>query len=124
MHRKLLLVADDFDLRDAVRELLEDEGYEVEVAGNGAVALELLRSGSAPCLIILDLMMPVMDGYGFCAERARDSTLASVPVVIFSAVARLDKSLLPPGVGDVLRKPVNVEALLGIVERYCAVAVR
>ncbi|MEJ7669492.1 MAG: response regulator [Casimicrobiaceae bacterium] len=118
MRGRLLLVEDNVDLRETVRDLLESQGYAVEVAGNGAVALEILRAGCTPCLILLDLMMPVMDGYRFCLERAEDSTLASIPVVIFSAMAKLDASL-PAGVEKVLRKPVSVEAILGTVEQYC-----
>jgi CheY-like chemotaxis protein len=82
----ILIVDDDYDVRSALSEMLEEEGFAVEGAHNGREALARLRSGVAhPALILLDLMMPGMDGWDFRSEQMRDPKLAAVPVVIVSA---------------------------------------
>src|SRR5436190_21383655 len=81
----ILVVDDDEDVRDAVREALEAQRYEVAVAANGQQALDMLRSGPRPSLIFLDLMMPVMSGEGFVEKQRQDPALAQIPVVILSA---------------------------------------
>src|SRR5580765_7790969 len=81
----ILLVEDDFDMRDALIPILEYAGHHVVGAANGREALEQLRAGPKPSLILLDLMMPVMNGTEFRAEQLRDPALASIPVVVVSA---------------------------------------
>jgi CheY-like chemotaxis protein len=82
----ILIVDDDNDVRSALSEMLEEEGFSVEGAHNGREALARLRGGGAhPAVILLDLMMPGMDGWDFRSEQMRDPKLASVPVVIVSA---------------------------------------
>jgi CheY-like chemotaxis protein len=82
----ILIVDDDNDVRSALSEMLEEEGFAVEGAPNGREALARLRSGIArPAVILLDLMMPGMDGWDFRTEQMRDPALAAVPVVIVSA---------------------------------------
>jgi len=82
----ILIVDDDSDVRNALSELLEEEGFSVEAAQNGREALARLRTGKVhPAVILLDLMMPGMDGWDFRSEQMRDPRLASVPVVIVSA---------------------------------------
>src|SRR5436305_4151442 len=82
----ILIVDDDSDVRAALSELLEDEGFSVEGAPNGREALARLRQGQVhPAVILLDLMMPGMDGWDFRSEQMRDPQLAAVPVVIVSA---------------------------------------
>src|SRR3954454_8192873 len=82
----ILIVDDDNDVRSALSEMLEEEGFAVEGAHNGREALARLRAGEVhPAVILLDLMMPGMDGWDFRTEQMRDPTLAGVPVVIVSA---------------------------------------
>src|SRR5262245_11415139 len=83
--RSVLVVEDDNDIRDALTLILRDQGYQVDSASNGQEALDQLRRGSPANLIVLDLMMPVMDGWQFRHEQQRDPTLAGIPVVIVSA---------------------------------------
>ena len=114
---KVLIVDDDYSVLDAVRETLEDEGYEVSIAANGLEALKGLREGGRPCLILLDLMMPVMNGWEFRREQLSDSLLASIPTVIVTAYV----GPIPNGLGEApkVRKPVNPEQLISLVETYC-----
>ena len=116
----VLVVEDDSDIRDAVIEILEAKGYAASGAGHGAEALAKLRTGRQTfCLILLDMMMPVMDGWSFCAEVAKDPALASIPVVVLSAVARNDPRNAAVVAVEHLRKPLDVPKLLATVERYC-----
>jgi CheY-like chemotaxis protein len=119
--RGVLVVDDDFDIQDVVRLLLEDEGFPVVTAGNGQEAIEQLRRGLDPCLILLDLMMPVMDGWQFRAAQQQDPALASIPVIVFSAGGRATAAAAASSMGAVgyLAKPIDFEALLETVQRHC-----
>ena len=111
----ILLVEDDDDIRTALGEILEDEGYRVTTVPHGLAALEALRGGGTPALILLDLYMPVMDGLEFLNQRRQlGARSASVPVVLFSASG----SLPDVSVSDVLRKPVEVDQLLEVLARF------
>jgi CheY-like chemotaxis protein len=111
MHR-ILIVDDDPDIRDALEELLADRGFTVLAASNGAEALKLLRMQSAPpSIILLDVMMPVMDGYGFLEERRKDPELSRIPVAIITAGQGVDLSRLG-GTMPVLYKPINLQELM------------
>jgi two-component system, chemotaxis family, chemotaxis protein CheY len=116
----VLVVEDDVDIRDAIIGILETEGYDACGAGHGAHALTKLRSAPVkPCLILLDLMMPVMDGWTFCVEKQNDPSLAAIPVVVVSAVARHDpRNASVRAVGH-LSKPLDVDKLVAAVERHC-----
>jgi CheY-like chemotaxis protein len=120
---RVLVVDDDPVIRSTVAELLLDEGYEVEQAADGAEALQALAR-SVPDVIVLDLMMPVLDGWAF-VERCR-AVLATrdVPIVVMSATHNLHESaerLHAMGVRAVVAKPFDVDALIAIVQRYAAV---
>src|ERR1051325_1993892 len=78
----VFIVEDDVDTREMLGRFLELEGYRVETASNGQVALERLGSGVGPCVIVLDLMMPVMDGWQFRQAQIRDQSLAGIPVIV------------------------------------------
>lgn len=116
----LLLVEDDRDIRESLTELLKDEGYQVASAENGQHALDFLRAASTmPELILLDLMMPVKDGFQFLEEHKQDSKLSSIPIVVMSADGRLgqsteSRSALLAQV-QFLRKPLDVVQLLDCV---------
>jgi CheY-like chemotaxis protein len=105
-------------MRTSLWHFLSDEGFHVHTAKNGQDALTRLREIEPPSLILLDLMMPVMDGNQFLAERRRDAALFSIPVVIMSAWTR-DWKGETLGVDAVVTKPVRPEDLLKLVERYC-----
>ena len=121
--RLVLVVDDDAGIRDALADLLGDEGYTVVTAANGADALQVLRAQPSPrpCVILLDLMMPVMDGQQFYAEQQRDPALASIPTVVVSADMNV-KQKAAAFAGKYLSKPVQVEAVLSTIERHCAAA--
>jgi CheY-like chemotaxis protein len=115
----VLVVEDDPDIRATLCEALEDHGYSSVGAGNGVEALEYLRGAAEPpCLILLDLMMPVMDGETFRNEQRADPKLAEIPVVVISAyrdVERHAKELA----AEYLQKPVRLETLLETARRHC-----
>lgn len=115
----VLVVEDDADIRDAMVGLLEAKGYAVRAAGHGAEALAQLQAGSKPCIILLDLMMPVMDGWTFCSEKEKDPSLAPIPILVVSAVPRQDPRNTCVRAVEHLSKPLNVSKLLAAVERYC-----
>jgi two-component system chemotaxis response regulator CheY len=117
---QILVVEDDDAIRELVSDVLRDDGYDVREATNGAEALEQIR-GERPDLIVLDLMMPVMDGWTF-VEECRDSSYCDgVPIVVTSAshdLPRTAERLRSFGVRTCLAKPFDVEGLLALVERY------
>jgi CheY-like chemotaxis protein len=117
---KVLVVDDDYAVLDAFKDVLEDEGYEVSLAANGLEALKELRRGDRPCVILLDLMMPVMNGWEFRHEQLQDQTLAAIPTVIVTAHNRPDESARELGAASCIRKPVKPEQLLSTVGKYCA----
>ena len=115
----VLLVEDDVEAREPLEELLRLEGLEVQIAGDGAEAHERLRGGARPCVILLDLRMPGMDGYEFRAEQMRDPALARIPVVVLSADALVDEKALQLGIEDYLRKPVDIDQFIAAIDSHC-----
>jgi len=113
----VLIVEDDLDTREMLGRFLELEGYTVETAENGKRALERLGSGVGACVILLDLMMPVMDGWQFRQEQIRDATLADIPVIVVSAAGR--ERLERIHANAYLSKPVDLDELLGCVTQFC-----
>jgi CheY-like chemotaxis protein len=115
--RTILVVDDDPEIRESIADLLRDEGYQVAVASHGGEALEQVRNGARPDLIVLDLMMPVMDGWQFLDERTRDAALRAIPVVVVSATP---ETLQPPDTCAFIRKPMRLDDLLDVVARALA----
>jgi CheY-like chemotaxis protein len=116
----LLVVDDDAAIRETLADLLRDEGYVVVTASNGQEALDRLHeSGDPPCLIILDLMMPIMSGDEFYREKQADPQLADIPVVVISADHNLPRKATKFG-GEYLAKPVKLDVVIDTVERHCA----
>ena len=119
-HGKVLYVDDDEDLCDVVCETLEDAGYGVSIARNGAIAMSALKAASdLPCLILLDLMMPVMDGEHFLQEMRKDPRLSAVPVVLLTADGHATTKAVTLGVHGGLGKPVQLGDLLSTLSKYC-----
>jgi len=117
----VLIVDDDRAIRDAVRELLETEGYQVVEAANGSAALTRLSSGPRPSVIILDLMMPGMDGWDFRSEQLRNPDLKTVPIIVITAVGfSVDTLRKQFGDVEVLLKPVSPPQVLDTVRRVVA----
>lgn len=117
--RSLLIVDDDAFARHALAQILEAEGYTVACAANGREALRRLRHLPLPDLILLDLVMPVLDGFSFCRLQERDARLASVPVVVVSARdLSLSAAESAPQVVGRVSKPIAVEELLECI-RQC-----
>ena len=115
--RTILVVDDDQDLRDAIADILSDEGYRVGQAGNGAEALTYLRTHEKPDLILLDLMMPVMDGLQFRREQRRDPLLAEIPVVVLTAAGKVARRELAAE-DVVVAKPIRPDELLQLLKTY------
>ncbi|HWE30205.1 MAG TPA: response regulator [Polyangia bacterium] len=113
----VMVVEDDHDIRVGVRSLLEDEGFRVLTVTNGRSALDVLeRASELPSLIILDLMLPVMDGWHFAEQVRARPRLAGIPIVIMSAY---DDPPPPAGVVGFIKKPLNPDTLLHLVSTYC-----
>ncbi|MGO9454936.1 MAG: response regulator [Candidatus Binataceae bacterium] len=111
----ILVVEDDEDAREALVAILEMKGYRAVPAGNGKEALDYLHRAPTPDLIILDLWMPVMDGWQFRKEQVKDPRLAEVPVVVVTALSdRTDVDA-----NEVIIKPIDVDRLLTTVSHYC-----
>jgi CheY-like chemotaxis protein len=120
--RHILLVEDDFAIRETVAEVLESDGFQVTCAHNGAEALRLLGEGHRPGLILLDLMMPVMDGWEFRLAQRRNPEIASIPVIVLSAGAGQEGRLPMLAAAAFLPKPFELDQLLNTVGRLCPAA--
>jgi CheY-like chemotaxis protein len=115
----VLVIEDDLDVRDVIAELLAAEGFIAVGASDGREGIEWLRSATVPPrVILLDLMMPVMDGWTFRAAQLADPQLASIPVVVLSAASELGATALQLKVDDYLQKPLDVPRLLTAIERH------
>src|SRR2546421_13107211 len=115
----ILIVEDDADVRESLTEILQEEGYRVASAANGREALDLLHSAGPPCLILLDLMMPVMSGWEFRERQRQDPALAQIPVAIVTGVRNGSARLAAMGAVAYLQKPIDIGALLATVSHHC-----
>jgi len=111
------IVEDDSEFRNMLRELLEEQEYRVVAMSNGAEALETLRGDVLPNVILLDVSMPVMDGFDFLRFRNEDPRLAAVPVVLVTNAKPHERPTI--GVNDVVRKPIDIDEILFAIKRYC-----
>ncbi len=120
MSHHVLVVDDDPDIREAMIEILEENGHAATGAANGNEALAQLRASSVhPCLILLDLMMPVMDGPTFREEQLRDPNLSPIPVIVISAFRDVEETAAKMQVAAHVKKPVSLRDLVDLVERFC-----
>jgi len=118
--RPVLVVEDHDDTRHMVQDFLDAHGFHTVGAPNGAVGLTILKD-SRPCLILLDLTMPIMDGWRFREEqsRLRDRQLKDTPVLILSALPDLDRQARALGAVDVIPKPIDFDRMLDVVRAHC-----
>lgn len=114
--RSILVVEDDDAIRDGLRDLLQFEGYPVFTGADGKEGLEMLGEIPRPCLILLDLLMPVMTGQEFLQAQRSDDLIAAIPVVVISAYAGDARHLSAAGF---VKKPIDLDSLLDFVKRYC-----
>jgi CheY-like chemotaxis protein len=117
----ILIVDDDQAIRDALSEMLLDEGYPVATAANGMEAIAWLRTQQPrTCMVLLDLMMPVMDGVEFLRAKKDDPALRAIPVIVVTAAGRgfaLDRT---PDVKNTILKPIDLPELMAALESGCA----
>ena len=114
----ILLVEDEAAIREVIEAVLEAEGYRVVSTVDGADALDVLRDGLRPCMIILDLMMPVMDGWEFRAAQMRDPDLLKIPTVVYTAVGNVRETVEKLNVAGGFEKGDFAE-MLRFVEQFC-----
>jgi two-component system chemotaxis response regulator CheY len=121
---KILVVEDDRDIRESLRDLLEMEGFEVVIAAEGIEAFEELRKASdhLPDLIILDLMMPGMDGYQFRELQKADPQFSKVPVLLMTADGNIDIKKMKVGAKMAIRKPLEISDLLEVIRTHFLVS--
>ncbi len=113
--RTILVVDDDTDLRETLGELLSEEGFATRLFENGRTALDFLRGGERPTLILLDLMMPEMNGWQFREEQLRDVALRDIPVVVMTASRGFEGQGI--AAEEILYKPIGLGELIEAVER-------
>ena len=118
MTTKILIVEDDIDILVTIKELLESQGYVAETAHNGMDALEVLKKTmTLPDLILLDYMMPEMDGATFRVEQERDSRIASIPILLMTADARPDEKQIQIGARGSIKKPFDIDMFLASIKK-------
>jgi CheY-like chemotaxis protein len=117
-HATILIVEDDLDIREVMRMILEASGYQVFEAGDGAEALVVARA-RRPGIILLDLMMPGMDGFQFRELQLQDPAIASIPVVIVSGGGAVPQKAAELGAAGYLVKPTDVQRLLAVMGDLC-----
>lgn len=116
----VMIVEDDPDVRESIADVLEDCSYRSLAAANGREALDRLRASShKPCVILLDIMMPVMDGWQFRQIQRDDPELGHIPVVVLTAHADIRRVAEHLAAAASLAKPVQLDVLLDTVSRFC-----
>lgn len=118
--QSILIVEDEPSIRETLCALLELEGYPVYTAENGKEGLKLLREIPRPCLVLLDLLMPVMNGMEFLEAKSHEDTIAAIPVCVVSGVA--ERPALPP-ISHFIKKPIEFDGLLKFIRQHCGSAV-
>lgn len=111
----IMIVEDDDSIREILIDLVRAAGYQTQEAPNGQAALDQIRGGASPDLILLDWMMPVMSGWDFLKERSKESTLSRIPVIVVTALDPAEVKI-PEGV-DCLRKPFSFKTLVEVIEK-------
>ena len=119
MSHEILIVDDDLELREALAQVLSDEGYELFGARDGLEAVNWLKKGNRPDVILLDLSMPVVNGWEFRMFQKRDPDLATIPVILITAggYTREEVAWLEPAA--LIPKPLDLTLLLSVIRRFC-----
>lgn len=117
-HHSVFVIDDDIDVRESIVDVLKDEGYQVEEAVNGAEALEKLRKGYRPAVMLVDLTMPVMGGAELCGCWRNAPELKEIPFVIMSAAGTAQKTADECGASAYIGKPMDLRELLSTVHRF------
>lgn len=117
--KRVLVVDDDLDIREALQDVLGDSGYVVLTARDGIDALEQLRAGASPDVILLDWMMPRCDGLQFRTHQLADATIAAIPVILLTAHANVDSVRAQLAAAAYLAKPVTLDRLLSVLAEVC-----
>lgn len=116
---QILVIEDDLDIRESIRDVLELESYTVTASKNGQDALDYLNSGAPkPKIILLDIMMPIMDGYEFRKRQLMDDSFANIPTIILSADRNFHIHVSSMKIKDFLKKPIDLDRLLTIIRRH------
>lgn len=118
--KRILVIEDDYAIREATKELLTDNGYEVIEASNGQEGIDYLKKGLVPDLILLDLMMPIKDGFQFRVEQESDPRLCKIPVIIMSADGHLDSKIQKTRATDHINKPIDIHVMLDKIKLHCS----
>ena len=116
MTKKVLIVDDDDELSELIRELLTLEGYQVDLVDNGREAVQKLQDEPLPAVILLDVAMPVMNGLEFREEQLKHPTWALIPVVLMSGAYQLEETAEKANVAYILSKPPNIEEVISKVK--------
>lgn len=114
--RNILVVEDNKEIQDSLKQALEVEWYKVYTADNGKEGMNQLSMMPTPCLILLDLMMPIMNGWEFVDEINKNLMFSSIPIVVVSAFAEKSGS---PKIHGYIQKPIDLDALLNSVSKHC-----
>ncbi|AZZ37585.1 hypothetical protein CIK05_12545 [Bdellovibrio sp. qaytius] len=114
----IMVIEDDDDIRELMKSMLEAEGYSSITASNGEEGLELLSTTpEKPCMILLDMMMPIMDGWTFSEEAKKNVKYRNIPLLAVTAFS--DQMTLRENFQGILRKPIRLDLLLDVVRHYC-----
>ena len=114
----VVVVEDDPDIREVLQEMLDSGGHRVLTASNGREALEVLDRVASPCLVLLDLMMPVMSGFAFLEELQKRPDAGRVSVLLISANAQVEQTARGKGVVGFVKKPFDLDDVLALVDRH------
>lgn len=115
--KSILIIEDEPIIRETLKDSLELEGYQVTAVENGKEGLEMVHRMERPCLILLDLMMPVMNGFEFLEKKGNEVAIATIPVIIVSAFPDQAKKINANGF---VKKPIDLDLLLDFIKRYCS----
>jgi len=115
----VFVIDDNVDIRDGLSIVLMAEGYAVETAANGREALNKLYRGLQPCIILMDLMMPVMNGFEFRQEQLANPVFASIPLIAYSGVTDPRQTAVQLNADAYIHRPEQTEHILALVDRYC-----
>ena len=115
-YKSILIIEDNFEIRESLKIALEMEGFSVFLAENGKIGLEKLAVIPTPCVILLDLMMPVMNGWEFIEIISKDIMLSTIPIIVVSAFGEKNTNPKPSAY---IQKPIDLDALLSAVSKHC-----